>query len=243
MAKIIKNRKFRLLLACISLLFLVNMIQDSYAKYVTSAEGETNFTIASWTFLVNQQDVVSNNNFSTTIIPVLNQNSNIKAGRIAPTSTGYFDITIDSSNVEVAFDETISLSTGASNTVSDIVFTGYTLISASSVSGSSVSGSSVSGSSISASSIAFQNTTNPTITISHNLNEQQTVNTYRFFIEWDDSVNATMDNSDDVDASISGEASIAVNINFIQRAENQGSGSDPGSGSEPEPEPDPDPGS
>ena len=236
MTKIIKNRKFRLLLACISLLLLVNMIQDSYAKYVTSAEGESNFTIASWTFLVNQQDVVSNNNFSTTITPVLNQNSNIKAGRIAPTSTGYFDITIDSSNVEVAFDETISLSTGASNTVSDIIFTGYTLISGSS---SSVSGSSGSASSISSSSIAFQNTTNPTITISHDIDEQQTVNTYRFFIEWDDSINATMDNSDDVDASTSGEASIAVNINFIQRAANQGSGSEPGS----EPEPDPDPGS
>ena len=219
MNKIIKNRKFRLLLACISLLLLVDMIQDSYAKYVTSAEGETNFTIASWAFLVNQQDVISNSDFSNTIIPVINSNNNIKAGTIAPTSTGYFEVTIDSSDVEVAFDETISLSTGASNTVDDIIFTGYTLNSASSIT-------------------TFSNTTNPTITVSHSLNEQVTVNTYRFYIEWDDGVNATMDNADDVEASANGEASVAVNIHFIQNAgNNQGSGS----GSEPEPDPDPEP--
>ena len=223
MNKIIKNRKFRLLLACISLLLLVDMIQDSYAKYVTSAEGESTLTIASWSFLVNQQDVINNSDFSNTIVPVLNQNNNIKTGTIAPTSTGYFEITIDSSDVEVAFDETISLSTGASNTVNDLIFTGYTVNSSGSV-------------------IPFQNTTNPSITVNHNINEQTTVNTYRFFIEWNDSINETMNNADDVDASTSGEASIAVNIHFIQRAANspnQGSGSDPdpGSGSEPDPEP------
>ncbi len=226
MNKIIKNRKFRLLLACISLLLLVDMIQDSYAKYVTSAEGETSFTIASWSFLVNQQDIISNNDFSNTLVPVIDQNSNIKAGRIAPTSTGYFDVTIDSSNVEVAFDEEISLSTSASNTVDDLIFTGYTLNSGATVS--------------------FQNTTNPTITVNHNLDEQVTVNTYRFFIEWNDGANATMDNADDVDASTSGLASIDVNLHFIQRAaNNQGSGSgsdpepDPGSGSDPVPDPEP----
>lgn len=221
MNKIIKNRKFRLLLACISLLLLVDMIQDSYAKYVTSAEGETNFTIASWIFLVNQQDVINNSDFTNTITPVINSNANIKAGTIAPTSTGYFDVTIDSTDVEVAYDETITLTTGASNTVEDLIFTGYTLNSGSTVAFAS-------------------NSSSASITVNHNLNEQTTVNTYRFFIEWDDGINATMDNADDVDASTSGEASIAVNIHFIQRAtNNQGSGS--GSGSEPVPDPDPDP--
>ena len=221
MTKIIKNRKFRLLLACISLLLLIDMIQDSYAKYVSSAEGESTFTIASWTFLVNQQDIVSNNDFSTTILPVIDANSNIKAGTIAPTSTGYFEITIDSSNVEVAFDEQISLSTSASNTVDDIIFTGYKLNNSASI-------------------IEFQNTTNPTITVNHNLNEQQTVNTYRFYIEWQDGTNETMDNADDVDASTNGLASVTVNLHFIQRATNQNTGNQ-GSGSEPEPEPDPEP--
>ena len=229
MNRIIKNRKFRLLLACISLLLLVDMIQDSYAKYVSSAEAESNLTIASWAFLVNQQDVISNSNFSNTIVPVLNQNNNIKTGTIAPTSTGYIDVTIDSSDVEVAFSEQISLSTGNNNTVDDLIFTGYKLNNGQ--------------------TIAFQNNTNPSITVNHNLNEIETVNTYRFYIEWDDGLNSTMDNADDVAASTSGIASIAVNINFTQIASqsNQGSGSDPGSNSDPgsgsEPDPEPDPGS
>jgi len=198
MNKIFKNRKFRLLLACISLLLLVDMIQDSYAKYISSTDAESNLTIASWSFLVNNQDVINNSNFSNTITPVLDQNNNIMSGKIAPTSTGYIDVTIDSSNVEVAFNEQISLSTGASNTVDDLIFTGYKLNNGQ--------------------TIAFTNNTNPTITVNHNINEQLTVNTYRFFIEWNDGPNSTMDNSDDVDAATSGVANIEVNINFIQRA-------------------------
>jgi len=198
MNKIFKNRKFRLLLACISLLLLVDMIQDSYAKYTSSTEAESNLTIASWSFLVNNQDVINNSNFSNTIIPVLDQNNNIMPGKIAPTSTGYIDVTIDSSNVEVAFTEQISLTTGSSNTVDDLIFTGYKLNNGQ--------------------TIIFDDNTNPTITVNHNLNEIETVNIYRFYIEWNDGINSTMDNTDDVDASINGIASIDVNINFIQRA-------------------------
>ena len=105
MDKLLKNRKFRLLLACISLLLLVDMIQDSYAKYISSAEASSNLTIARWAFMVNNQDVLNNSNFSTTIQPIIDSNPNIASGVIAPTSTGHFDVTIDSSNVGVAYDE------------------------------------------------------------------------------------------------------------------------------------------
>ena len=125
MDKIINNRKFRLLLACISLLILVNLVQETYAKYVSSADATSNLTIARWAFTVNNQDIIANSNFSNTIVPVFDQNANIDSGVIAPTSTGYFDITIDSSNVGVSFDEVITLAASDSNTVDDLVFTGY----------------------------------------------------------------------------------------------------------------------
>ena len=198
MIKLFKSRKFRLLLACISLLLLLDMIQDSYAKYVSSAEADSDLTIASWAFQVNNQDVIDDNDFSATITPVIDSNSNIKAGVIAPTSTGHFDITIDSSDVEVAFNEQISLSAGSTNSVSDLVFTGYTLNSGSLV--------------------TFVNTSTPSITTSHALNEQTTTNTYRFFIEWIDGNGESMDNDDDTAASINGTATINVTINFIQSA-------------------------
>lgn len=198
MNKIFKNRKFRLLLACLSLILLVDMIQESYAKYVSSAEANGNFTIARWAFMVNQQDVLNNSDFSATIVPVFDSNQNIGTGVIAPTSTGYFDVTIDSTNVGVAYDEQITLSHGTTGTVTDLIFTGYKLNNGSTV--------------------TFANNTNPTITTTHALNEQNRVNTYRFFIEWRDGQGETMNNSADTQASATGNASIAVNLHFIQKA-------------------------
>ena len=198
MQKIIKNRKFRLLLACLSLLLLIDMMQDSFAKYVSTAEANGNFTIARWSFMVNQQDVLNNSDFSTTIIPTFDADQNIAAGVIAPTSTGYFDVTIDSTNVGVAYDEEISLSNGTNSTVTDLIFTGYKLNNGN--------------------TIAFQNSTNPSFTISHSLNEQNRVNTYRFFIEWRDGQGENMNNSADTQASKNGSAAIKINLRFIQRA-------------------------
>ncbi len=217
MTKILKTRKFRLLLACISLLLLIDMIQESYAKYVSSAEADSDLTIASWAFIVNNQDVISNNDFSNSIVPVIDANTNIKTGYIAPTSTGYFDITIDSSDVEVAFDEEITFSPGQTNTVSDIVFTGYSL------NNGTVT--------------QFSDPTSPMITSSHNLNEQVTTNTYRIYIEWIDGTGEDMDNAADTQAAVNGIATITTNINFIQRASQNNSTPTPTPNPEPDPEP------
>ena len=78
MDKLLNNRKFRILLACISLIILMDLIQDTYAKYVSSADANSNFTIARWAFTVNNQDIITNNDFSTTIVPVIDANSNIR---------------------------------------------------------------------------------------------------------------------------------------------------------------------
>jgi hypothetical protein len=199
MDKIINNRKFRLLLACISLLILVNLVQETYAKYVSSADATSNLTIARWAFTVNNQDIIANSNFSNTIVPVFDANANISTGVIAPTSTGYFDITIDSSNVGVSFDEVITLSASESNTVDDLVFTGY---------------KKNDGEIISFGEDAT------TFTTTHLLGEANTTNTYRFFIAWIDGTGETMDNADDTEASLTGTAAVNVNIRFIQKASN-----------------------
>ena len=204
MDKIINNRKFRLLLACISLLILVDLVQDTYAKYVSSADANTNFTIARWAFTVNSQDIVANNNFSSTITPVFDQNAHIGNNVIAPTSTGHFQIVVYSSNVGVSFDETITLSNASTNTITDLKFTGY-----------KKNNDPV---------IPFQNN-QTTITETHLLGEANTVNTYTFYIEWIDGTGESMDNADDTQASIDGVAAVHVNINFIQKASQPASSS------------------
>ena len=199
MLKVLQKRKFRMLLACISLLLLVNMVQDTYAKYVSSADANSNFAIAGWAFNVNSQDVIANNDFSNTILPTWDANSNIATGVIAPTSTGSFTVQIDSSNCDVAFDETITLSQGTTNTVTDIVFTGYSLNGGTTVS--------------------LNDVTTATITSTHALNEQTTTNTYVFYIKWNDNAQTEqMNNAADTAASVNGTASVHININFIQKA-------------------------
>lgn len=198
MDKFVSSRKFRLLLACISLIILMDLIQDTYAKYVSSADATSDFTIARWAFTVNNQDIIANNDFSATIVPTIDANPNISSGVIAPTSTGYFDIIVDSSNVGVAFDQTISLDHSSDNTVTDLVFTGYK---------------------INDGTIVSLNGTN-TITTTHALGEVNTNNRYRFYIEWKDGTGETMDNENDTDASIDGVAAVNVSINFIQKASN-----------------------
>ena len=193
---IIKSKKFKLLLAMISLLVLVNTIQESYAKYISSASANSNFSIAQWTFKVNDQDVLSNNDFSSTIVPVINENDNIREGYIAPTSTGYFDIIIDYSNVGVAFNEVLTLAPGT-NSVADLKITGY-----------SVNDGSM---------IPFAND-NYNINVNHYLNDGTYRDVYRFYVEWIDGDGESMDNAADTEASQTRSASIAINLKFIQLA-------------------------
>ena len=196
MLNCLKTKKFKLLLAMLSLLFLTNSIQESYAKYISSASATSNFSIAKWTFIVNNQDVLNNSDFSSTIVPVIDSNSHIKDGVIAPTSTGYFDVSIDYSNVDVVFKEEISLSNLVDSSVSDLVITGYT-----------VNGSSL-------------NTINAgdKIIVNHNLSETNRVENYRFYVQWIDGTGETMDNDADTEASADGVAKVKVNLNFIQIA-------------------------
>ena len=40
------NRKLKFILAVIALVFCITQIQQTYAKYVDTKEGDTNFTVA-----------------------------------------------------------------------------------------------------------------------------------------------------------------------------------------------------
>ena len=199
MLKLLQKRSYKLLLACISLIFLLNMIQETYAKYISSADASSNLTIAKWAFTVNEQDVLANNDFSNTIVPTFETNEHIKDGVIAPTSVGYFEITIDSSDVGVAFDEVITLTKNDTNTVSDLIFTGYKKNNGELI------------------EIADQNTFS--INTTHLLDEEVTTNTYRFYIKWnDDELTQNMNNASDTQASVDGVASVNINLQFIQKA-------------------------
>ncbi len=186
------NRKITFLLALLALFYCVSLIQSTYAKYLSTADADTNITIARWNILVNNQDISQNSNFSEVLEPTFTGNENIKDGVIAPTATGYFDITLDGSTTDVSFSYDISLSEADDNTVTDLKITKYEIDGHSYTYNGPISGNIL-------------------------LNDQNRALTVRVYVEWvDQTDDETMTNVDDTTAANSGVAKFKVNVNVIQ---------------------------
>ena len=186
---------FRFLIALCLLFLFVSLIQDSYAKYLTSADATTNFSIARWNILVNTQDIIANNDFSTKINPIFPGNTNTSSGIIAPLSEGYFDLVVDYTNVDVSFKQTIKLKHADTNTLTDMVFSSY---------------------SINGGANVGLGTTTPTITDNIAFSDTTRIRTYRIYVKWIDGAGETMDNEADTEATRSAVASAHVDIAFEQ---------------------------
>lgn len=192
------NKKIRIFLFLISLLYFVSLIQNTYAKYSTSTEASTDISIARWNILVNDQDIKNNSNFSNTIKPVFKGNEYIKDDIIAPTSSGYFDIVVNGENTDVSFKTTITIKTSDINTITDLQITGYSVDD----------------------STEIKTLTNNTLEDTFNYNDTTKTKKYRFYVEWIDGENETMDNSLDTSSTTDGTAAFDININFIQIPKN-----------------------
>lgn len=192
----IKIKKFRLLIAFISLLMCLTFIQDTYAKYVNNVNGEANLTIARWKILVNNEDITTGSLAQEVITPVFSGTDYIKSDVIAPTSTGYFDIIIDAKDTDVSFNYTITVNASSESSVTDLVTTGY-----------SINDGEV---------INFENyNENITGTIDYNTID---ITTIRVYVMWNDSDSNNMDNNADTIAATTEESKALLNVSlsFIQ---------------------------
>lgn len=192
------------LLFCISCLFLIislSVIKNTYAKYITSADGDANINIARWKILVNNQDIAQNKELSNVITPVFDGNDNIASNVIAPTSEGYFDILIDASNTDVSLKYEITTSDNADSAVSDLIISGYSIDDSERQQIVSDDGQ------IKIENEILYNSTDKDIKL-------------RVFLKWnDDETNgATMDNQADTNATKTDTnlAKVNVNLKFIQ---------------------------
>ena len=124
------KKKAFLLLACVWFIITFSVIQTTYAKYVTNLNANANIAISYWNILVNDQDIVNNHDISEAMANtlVLPSNEYTKPNVIVPGSTGYFDLSIDSSKVTVPFTVTVNTSINeASSLTTDFVVSGYSL--------------------------------------------------------------------------------------------------------------------
>lgn len=103
------NFRIKILLVFIPLSFLLCFMSNTYSRYVADATGNFKMSFAQWQILINNEDITNNTSSSIVLTPVIDENSYVKENKIAPSSTGYFDINIDPSNVDVSFNYSISL--------------------------------------------------------------------------------------------------------------------------------------
>ena len=119
------KKKYVIILLFISLCLCLFFIQDSFAKYLTSASETANMNIARWKIIVNNKDIRDNSSSSAIISPVFLGNDNVASDIIAPGSEGYFDLIIDANAADVSFKYKIDITTDENSAVKDIIAVKY----------------------------------------------------------------------------------------------------------------------
>lgn len=186
------KRKIIFFLALMSLFYCVSIMQGTYAKYITAASAEADITIARWNILVNDQDILQNSNFTSTITPDFDGTSNIREGVLAPTATGSFEVNINGDQTDVSFEYTLDVELSEDNTVDDLEITGY-----------SINGGSTQ---------SFYGSINDIIL----LNDYIKSANITFYVRWNDTQTQTMDNEEDTTAARNGVAAFDVSLNVVQ---------------------------
>lgn len=191
-----KNKKYILLiLAIISVFISISMVGETYAKYVSTARSTTSTSIARWKIVVNENDISLGGSTSNFLTPVFPGNDHIREGVIAPNSEGYFDLVLDSTNVDVSFNYKITVLQSETNPVKELVATKYVIDEEPEV--------------------IFENGVqiiNKTVL----LTDTKRTNNIRVYVKWDDSLNI-MNNYDDTQTTINDQKGvIEVIVSAIQ---------------------------
>ena len=190
------KKKFLLLLIglCISILSII--LVQIYAKYLTTADGNTSINIASWNILVNDLSIKKNTDISNSIVPVFPGTEHISSDIIAPTAEGYFNLNLDFSHADVSFKYEINSCADPDSSIQDLVATGYSIDDGE--------------------KIEFQNY-NETISDNIPLSNTKKTRKIRIYIKWNDDTSQTMDNdADTLSTSSENPALFHVDISFTQ---------------------------
>lgn len=191
------SKKVIFLIIGILVALAIICIVQIYAKYLSSASGDTTMAIAKWNILVNKLSIKNNTDISNSIVPVFSGNDNIAKDIIAPTAEGYFDLEFDFKDADVSFEYEITTSVDENSTVKDLVTTGYSVDDGE--------------------KIEFDNF-NESIKEKIELDSGIETRKIRIYILWnDDEQSQTMTNADDTVATTTDKPAIMkVNISFKQ---------------------------
>lgn len=107
------SKKIFFILGCIVFCITLIISIQTYAKYLTAADGNGEVSIAKWNIAVNNLSIKNNTDISSTIQPIFPGTENIAEGIIAPNAEGYFDLNLDFTNVDVSFEYSLTVTPSA----------------------------------------------------------------------------------------------------------------------------------
>ena len=193
------KRKIFLLLSFLSLFLCLYFVSDTYAKYLTRASAGVTGQVAKWNIKVNNTNVRNNDTLTNVITPVFAGSQHVAANVIAPTVTGYFDLQLDASDVDVSFTYNISVTRNAN--LRDFVVTGYQVDSGTTNS-------------------VDVSVETPTISDDILITDTTRTHTIRVFIGWNDDAD-TQELNNAQDTTVTGtydNINLTVNLSFVQKA-------------------------
>ena len=119
------KRKVLFVLSCLWFIISFLIIRVTYAKYLTSLGSNANIGIASWKILLNNQDILNNSDFSANLNLVFPGSDYYLEDCIVPGAIGYFDLVIDSSEINLAYQYTVTATADENSDIADAKVIGF----------------------------------------------------------------------------------------------------------------------
>lgn len=125
-----KKKKLRILqiLCIISLLITFVSIQRTYARYFEKVDTTYDTHIQRWLVKVNDHVIHEESSLSQVMQPIFVEDENMNNNTLVPGRTGYFEMLIDYSSVDLAFEYDFSIEQLNTNKLSDFEIYGYEVI-------------------------------------------------------------------------------------------------------------------
>lgn len=124
-----KNKiKIMQILCIISLIITIFSIQRTYARYFEKVDTTYNTNIKRWLIKVNDNIIHDSETLNEVMEPVITENENVNNNILVPGQTGYFEMLIDYTNVDLAFEYEFSIEQLNETKLDDFEIYGYELI-------------------------------------------------------------------------------------------------------------------
>lgn len=200
------NTRIKIIIAFASLSLTLGIMSNTYSRYVADTNSDFELSFAKWQLLVNNNDITANSSSNIVVTPVTIEDENIKTNTIAPTSKGYFDISIDPTNVDVSFDYNIKLDF-VNEQIPDLLITTYSIIDSNYTIGDALTLNNIDNNSIKG-TLLYDN--------SHGDYAFEPF-TVRIYFEWYDGDDNAMNDEADTQVSYNNDSfQISANITFSQ---------------------------